>query len=237
VAEGRRLGWWGVPGAAAGVLAGSWIAQAGHSVSPLASWAAVAAAGFAAALVALDRRAAGAREGATDFIVFAGTVMGTTAAMLVGGAAVAIALAAFALAAWLTTIGRGHPVRRFAEAALLGLPLAYGALATEHAARGLLPWALASWLVAVRGLADDVGREPGLRGAAIALALGFVLASLVLPALAGYGAPYFLVAMLAQMSVLAAATRLIVGRPERLTPLVNVAIAGELVALVVGRVA
>src|SRR6266566_1952025 len=82
-------------------------------------------------------------------------------------------------------------------------------------------------------------RGPGL---VIALAIGFVPASILLPARAGYGGAYFLIALFAQLMVLVVATRLIVGRGAgeggagRVSLLLQGAMLLGVVALVAGRV-
>jgi len=207
---------------ALGVLAGAAIAQGRLAPPALALWAAVAAAAFSVAGTAPGR-------GRADFLVFAGVVVGAAAAMLVSGTALAVGLsAAVALA-----------VRaRFADALLAGLPLMYGALAAGRPAAGIIPWTLAGWLQLVRALVDDVAARRASRPwLAVALAIGFVPASLLLPARAGYGAPYFLIALFAQLAVLVVATRLIVGRTDGLGVLLTGAMVAGFAALVAGRVA
>ena len=62
-------------------------------------------------------------------------------------------------------------------------------------------------------------------------------ASLVLPRNAGYGGAYFLIALLAQMAVLVVATWMLLGRVERVSTLLKVAMVVGLIALVAGKVA
>ena len=125
-----------------------------------------------------------------------------------------------------------------ALALLTGVSLMYGAVAVGRAADGVLPWMLIAWLQLVRTLVADIapGRS-GIVRLSAALALGFVPASLVLPVRAGYGLAYFLVAVFAQLTVLVAAARLVVGRMDRVDLLLKGAMVMVLVALVVGRVA
>ncbi len=203
-------------------LLGAAIAQGRLAPPALALWAALAAAAFSVAGTALT-------SGSRDFLVFAGVVVGTAAAMLVSGTALAVGFAAAAVLA----------VRpRFAGALFAGLPLMYGALAVGRPADGLIPWTLAAWLQLVRTLVDDVAtRRTPHPWLAAALAIGFIPASLLLPARAGYGMPYFLLALFAQLAVLVVATRLIVGRTDRLSALLTAAMVVGLVALVAGRVA
>jgi len=61
--------------------------------------------------------------------------------------------------------------------------------------------------------------------------------SLALPVAAHYGGGYYAVAVISQLAVLAAASRLFVGRTERLSRLLKGAMVVGLVALVLGRVA
>jgi len=207
---------------ALGVLAGAAIAQGGLAPPALALWAALAAAAFSVAGTAVAR-------GSADLLVFAGVMVGSAAAMLVSGTALAIGIAAAAALA-------ARP--SFAGALLTGLPLMYGALAVGRPADGIIPWTLASWLQLVRVLVDDVAaRRTSRPWLAVAIAIGFVPASLLLPARARYGAPYFLLALFAQLAVLVVATRLIVGRSDRLNVLLTGAMVVGLVALVAGRLA
>jgi len=223
--------------AALGVLAGCWIALGRLATPPLAWWAALAAIGLGAAGSALGRRRdVTASSGAADFVVFAGVVIGVAGAMLVGGAAVAVGLAGCAAIALLPALERRQPFQRIALAVVSGLPLLYGAIAVARPAQGLVPWTLASWLALVRGLAADAERQPGRPWLTIVLAIGFVPVSLLLPARAGYRGAYFVLAIFAQLAVLVVATRLIVGRSERLGLLLKGAMAVGLVALVAGRV-
>jgi hypothetical protein len=69
-----------------------------------------------------------------------------------------------------------------------------------------------------------------------ALSLGFIPTSFVLPARAGYGGAYFLVALFAQLAVLVAAARLIVGRVDGLGRLLKDAMGISVVAMIAGRV-
>jgi len=64
-----------------------------------------------------------------------------------------------------------------------------------------------------------------------------VPASLVLPRSAGYGGAYFLIALLAQMAVLVVATWMLLGRVDRVSALLKIAMVVGLIALVAGKVA
>jgi len=224
--------------AALGVLAGGWIAWGRLATPAPAAWAALAATAFGAAGATLERRReVAAPRGTADFVVFAGMVVGVGSAMLVSGTALLVGLAACAAIALQPALERRGPLRRLDAALVSGLPLLYGALALAKPAAGLVPWALASWIALVRDLAEGSGRGPGTPWLTIVLALGFVPASLLLPAWAGYRGAYFVVAIFAQLAVLAVATRLIVGRTDRPGLLLKAAMAVGLVALVAGRVA
>jgi len=139
-----------------------------------------------------------------------------------------------------------------AVAAIAGLPLFYGALAVAHPAAGVVPWALAAWIHLVREIVKDIEDEPGDRAAgrrtlpialgrrraafaAAALALGFVPLSLALPLGEGYGAAYWVVALPAQLAVVAAAVHLVLDRVERVSRLLKGVMVVGLAALVAGR--
>ncbi|MGH7606905.1 MAG: UbiA family prenyltransferase, partial [Gemmatimonadales bacterium] len=129
----------------------------------------------------------------------------------------------------------------------------YGALAVGIPTAGIVPWILAAWLHLAREIVKDVEDEPGdeavgrwtlpilvgRRAAQIiaaGIALLFVPASVMLPRAAGYGGAYFLIALLAQMAVLIAATWLLLGRVDRVSLLLKSAMVVGLVALVAGKV-
>jgi 4-hydroxybenzoate polyprenyltransferase len=244
-----------VAAAGLGAFAGGWIALGRLVAPPLLVWAAVATLGFAAASAALASRPATPTDrGWRPFLVFAGAWLGVASAMLVSGAAVLAGVAAFALLAALPALKRRGPLGNIAAALVTGFPLMYGALAVGQASSGVLPWTLATWIALVRELVADLRAEPEDRArgrrtlpvrmgrsrasaVTVGLALAFVPGSLILPARAGYGGAYFLVALFAQLAVLVVATRLLVGRMDRLTELVNGAMAIGLLALVAGRVA
>jgi geranylgeranylglycerol-phosphate geranylgeranyltransferase len=141
-----------------------------------------------------------------------------------------------------------------AVALVAGSPPFYGALAVDRPVAGLVPWILAAWLHVVREIVKDVedeagdrvigrrtlpiaiGQRPALVIAA-GVALLFVPASLLLPWGAGYGRAYFLIALLAQMAVLLAATWLLLGRVKRVSILLKGAMVIGLIALVAGKAA
>jgi geranylgeranylglycerol-phosphate geranylgeranyltransferase len=141
-----------------------------------------------------------------------------------------------------------------AVAVVAGSPPFYGALAVGAAAAGIVPWVLAALLHLVREVVKDVEDEPGDRTIgrrtlpialgrrpAMVLAAGagllFVPASLLLPRNAGYGGAYFVIALVAQMAVLVAATWLLLGKVERVSALLKGAMVIGLIALVAGKVA
>ena len=206
-----------------GILGGGLIGIATLTVPGALVWAIVAGAAFSLAGAGLPSRK-------PEFLAFAGVLLGVGCSMLVSGTAVALGLGAFA--GRVGARGLSHRGLRGAlMAAVAGVPLMYGAVAVGHPAAGALPWLLASWIQAVREMLE--ARATGL---AATLALLFVPVSLLLPARSGYAAPFFLVAMFAQLALLVVGTRLIVGRMDRLTGLLNGARIVGLVALIAGRV-
>ena len=239
------------------VLAGAWIALGRLATSLSLGWAAVAALGFTVAGCMLRREARvgvdSPGRGVADFTVFAGVVIGLVGAALVSGVAVLIGLAALAVMIAYSRVLERRGLGNMALAALAGLPFAYGAVAVGRAAAGIVPWILAAWLQLLRAMVSDletesVDRARGRRTVAVRLgrsraamlsallALGFVPASLVLPVRVGYGGAYFLLALFAQLAVLVTAARLIVGRMDGVSLLLNGAMVMGAVALVAGRV-
>ena len=259
--------------AAAGVLAGGWVALGAVAVPRLLGFAALAAVGFGAAGnalndlrdVAADRvnRPAGERPVAAGrmgretahLVVGIGVFVGVVAAALVSGTALVVGLVAFAVIVVYSPLLKPSGVPgNVAIAVVAGLPLWYGALAVGSPAAGVVPWVLAAWIHLVREIVKDIEDESGDRVAgrrtlpirwgarragllAAVLALAFVPLSLVLPVAAHYGGGYYAVAVISQLAVLAAASRLFVGRTERLSRLLKGAMVVGLVALVLGRVA
>jgi len=242
--------------AAAGVLAGGWVALGAIAVPRLLGFAAVAAVGFGAAGNALNDL----RDVAADRVnrpegerpVAAGRLRRETAhlvaALLVGIAALVV------IAAYSPLLKPAGVAGNVAIAAVAGLPLWFGAFAVGRPAAGVVPWVLAAWIHLVREIVKDIEDEPGDRAAgrrtlpirwgarragllAGALAVTFVPLSVALPVAAHYGGGYYALAVVPQLAVLAAASRLFVGRPERLSRLLKGAMVVGLVALVLGRVA
>ena len=169
--------------AAAGVIAGGWIALRIIGWTPLLGWAALSGVGLGAAGNALNdlhdapadavnrpggRPFASGRvsRGTAELCVAGGAFIGLAAAALVNGTQVLIALAAFAVMAayspWLKP--RGVP-GNVAVAVVAGLPLLYGAAAVGRAAAGVVPWAIAAWIHLARELVKDLEDEPGDRAA------------------------------------------------------------------------
>ena len=259
--------------AAAGVLAGGWVALGAVTVPRLLGFAALAAVGFGAAGnvlndlrdVTADRvnRPGGERPVAVGrvrretahLVVAAGVFVGVVAAALVSGTALLVSLAALVVLALYSPLLKpsGFP-GNVAIAAVAGLPLWYGALAVGRPAAGIVPWVLAGWIHLVREIVKDIEDEAGDRvagrrtlpirwggrGAGVLsalLAIAFVPLSLALPIAAHYGGAYYAVAVAPQLAVLAAASRLLVGRTARLSGLLKGAMVVGLAALVLGRVA
>jgi 4-hydroxybenzoate polyprenyltransferase len=138
-------------------------------------------------------------------------------------------------------------------AVLAGLPLTFGALAVGRPEAGTVPFVLAAWLQVLRMLVMDFGAEAEHRAAgrrtlavrlghsraaivATVVALGFIPVSFLLPARAGFGGGYFLVALFVALAVLVTAARVIVGRVGGSNVLLKGAMVMGAMALVVGRV-
>ena len=259
--------------AAAGVLAGGWIALGAVRLPKLLCFAALSGLALGAAGNAwndicdadadrLNRTpdlrpltAGRIRRSTADLIVFLGALIGISAAALVSGRQVVTALAALAVMLAYSPLIKPRPVAgNIAVALIAGLPPFYGALAVGAPMAGVVPWVLAAWVHLAREIVKDVEDEAGDRAigrrtlpivvgrrpaqvVAAGVALLFVPASLLLPRLAAYGGAYFLIALPAQMAVLIAATWLILGRVERVSALLKIAMVVGLVALVAGKVA
>jgi geranylgeranylglycerol-phosphate geranylgeranyltransferase len=184
-----------------------------------------------------------------------GAVLGLGSAALAGQRVFALAAAALAVMLVYSPLLKPLPLLgNLAVAAVAALPLALGALAVERPEAGIVPWVLAAAIHLVRELVKDIDDEPGDRvlhrrtlpvllgpqraGAVASLAaVAFVPLSLMLPLRAGYGAPYYLFALPAQMAVLIAATQLLFGQTARIALLLKAAMVTGLVALVTGRLA
>jgi len=259
--------------AAAGILAGGWIALGAVALPNLLVFAAASGMALGAAGnawndicdAAADRvnRPGGDRPlatgriaaGTAHLVVFLGILAGLAAAALVSGRQVLVAFAALAVMLAYSPLIKPRPAAgNVAVALVAGLPPFYGALAVGKPAAGVVPWVLAAWLHLAREIVKDVEDEAGDRAVgrrtlpiavgrrpaqvvAAGVGLLFVPASLLLPRAAGYGPAYFLIALAAQMAVLLAAAWLILGRVERVSILLKVAMVVGLVALVAGKVA
>src|SRR5881296_404171 len=258
--------------AAAGVLAGGWIALAHIGAPKELLFAALSGIALGAVGntwndicdIAADRinrpaarpLAAGALSRDTaNFLIFLGTLIGLVSAALVSGRQVIAAFAALAVMLLYSPLLKPRPfVGNLAVALVAGSPPFYGALAVGLPAAGVVPWILAAWLHFVREVVKDVEDEAGDRAIgrrtlpiavgqrpALVVAAGvgllFVPASLLPPWKAGYAWPYFLIALLAQMVVLVAATWLLLGRVKRASTLLKGAMVIGLIALVAGKVA
>jgi 4-hydroxybenzoate polyprenyltransferase len=186
--------------------------------------------------------------------IVGGTLLGLAAAGLVSGSAVLVGASALAVMfVYSPVLKRRGAAGNVAVALIAGLPLPFGALAVGRPSAGLVPWTLAAWLHLVREIVKDLddqagdqalgrrtlplvlGPERTARVAAV-LAAAFLPVSLVLPARAHYGTGYFLIAGLAQLAVLAVASRLLTGHVRGNSLLLKGAMLVGTVALVAGRV-
>ena len=194
-------------------------------------------------------------RGTADLIVFNGALIGIACAGLISGRQVVAALAALAVMFSYSPLLKPRPVLgNVAVAVVAGSPPFFGALAVGLPAEGLVPWILAAWLHFVREVVKDVEDEPGDRAIgrrtlpiavgrrpamviAAGAALLFVPASLLLPWSAEYRLVYFLIALFAQLAVLAAGTWLLLGKLDRVSALLKGAMVIGLIALVAGKAA
>ena len=168
--------------AAAGVLAGGWIARGAVGLPKLLCFAALSGLSLGAAGNAwndicdqgADRlnRAPQQRpltagrigRGTADLFVFLGAVFGVIAAALVSGRQVIAALVALAVMLAYSPLIKPRPVAgNIAVALIAGLPPFYGALAVGAPAAGVVPWILAAWLHVAREMVKDVEDEAGDR--------------------------------------------------------------------------
>lgn len=192
--------------AAAGVLAGGWIALGALATPKLLVFAAVAAVGFGAAGnaindlwdIAADRVNRGPTErplvagrvsrGTAELCVVGGALVGLTAAALVSGTALLVGLVALAIMIGYSPVLKRHGlVGNVAVALVAGLPLAYGALAVGGPVQGVVPWALAAWIHLVREIVKDIEDDTGdrlLGRRTLPIAIGVRRAALVAAALA-----------------------------------------------------
>ncbi len=171
--------------AAAGVLAGGWIALGAVALPKLLAFAAVSGVALGAAGnawndlcdAAADRvnRPGGGRplaagrigRGAAELVVFLGALGGLAAAALVSGRQVIVALGALAVMLAYSPLLKPRPAAgNIAVAVVAGLPPFYGALALGTPAAGVVPWALAAWIHLAREIVKDVEDEAGDRAIA-----------------------------------------------------------------------
>jgi len=167
--------------AAAGVLAGGWIALAHIGAPKELLFAALSGIALGAVGntwndirdIAADRinrpaarpLAAGALSRDTaNFLVFLGTLLGLVSAALVSGRQVIAAFAALAVMLLYSPLLKPRPfMGNLAVALVAGSPPFYGALAVGLPAAGVVPWILAAWLHFVREVVKDVEDEAGDR--------------------------------------------------------------------------
>ncbi|HYU29700.1 MAG TPA: geranylgeranylglycerol-phosphate geranylgeranyltransferase [Gemmatimonadales bacterium] len=167
--------------AAAGVLAGGWIALGRIAFPKELVFAALSGMALGAAGntwndirdVAADRvnrpgtrpLAAGqVSRGLADLIVFDGALLGLACAGLVSGWLFLAAVAALAVMFAYSPLLKPVPLLgNLAVAVVAGSPPFYGALAVGVPAAGIVPWVLAAWLHFVREIVKDVEDEPGDR--------------------------------------------------------------------------
>lgn len=169
--------------AAAGVLAGGWIALGTVALPKLLACAALSGVGLGAAGnaandvqdVAADRinapgrhpLASGRLRGETaHLVIWFGIALGIGAAALVSGRQVLVAFVALAVMLGYSPLlkRRGLP-GNVAVAVVGGLPLFYGALAVGLPAAGIVPWVLAAWLHLTREIVKDLEDVAGDRAA------------------------------------------------------------------------
>jgi geranylgeranylglycerol-phosphate geranylgeranyltransferase len=168
--------------AAAGILAGGWIALGAVALPKLLLFAAASGMALGAAGnawndicdAAADRvnRPGGARPlatgriaaGTAHLVVFLGALAGVAAAALVSGRQVFVAIAALAVMLAYSPLIKPRPAAgNVAVALVAGLPPFYGALAVGEPAAGVVPWVLAAWLHLAREIVKDVEDEAGDR--------------------------------------------------------------------------
>jgi 4-hydroxybenzoate polyprenyltransferase len=166
--------------AAAGVLAGGWIALGAIVFPKLLLCAAVSAVGLGAAGnvandifdAAADRvnrperpLAAGrVRVETAHLVIWLSILVGAGAAALVSGRQLLVgAIALVVMLGYSPWLKRYGLPGNLAVAAIGGLPLFYGALAVGRPAAGLVPWILAGWIHLARELTKDLQDEPGDR--------------------------------------------------------------------------
>lgn len=167
--------------AAAGVLAGGWIALQQIAFPKELLFAALSGMALGAAAntwndicdAAADRinrplgrpLASGAvRRGTADLVVFLGALLGLGFAALVSGWQVLAALLALVVMFAYSPLIKPRPLLgNIAVAGVAGSPPFYGALALGAPAAGIVPWVLGAWLHLAREIVKDVEDESGDR--------------------------------------------------------------------------
>lgn len=166
--------------AAAGVVAGGWIALGSVALPKLLLFAALSAIGLGAAGNAAndiadttaDRLNRPERPLATGrlrletahIVVWLGALVGLGAAALVSGRQLLVgAIALLVMLGYSPWLKRYGLPGNLAVAAIAGLPLFYGALAAGRATAGFIPWVLAGWIHLGRELVKDLQDEAGDR--------------------------------------------------------------------------
>jgi geranylgeranylglycerol-phosphate geranylgeranyltransferase len=181
-------------------------------------------------------------------------LLGLGGSALVSGTLFALASVSLVLmAAYSPVLKRRGLVGNLTVAVVAGFPLMYGALAAGHGGAGIVPWVLAAWLHLGREVSKDLVDVPGDRvlgrrtvpilsgettgrNVARAILWAFIPVSLALPAAAGYGWGYFVIAVVADGFVWSAARAL----SSRMYPAAvrhaKLAMPLGVAALVLGRV-
>ena len=168
--------------AAAGVLAGGWIALGHLALPKLLVFAAMSGIGLGAAGNAVNdlqdeaadriNHPEGSRSVAAGritrdtayLVVWLGLLAGLGAAALVSGTQLLVGIATLVvMVAYSPGLKRAGLPGNFAVAAVAGLPPFYGALAVDRPSAGLVPWALAAWIHLARELVKDLQDEVGDR--------------------------------------------------------------------------
>jgi len=168
--------------AAAGVLAGGWIALGQIAIPKLLAYAALSGMGLGLAGNVVndlqdttadsinhpggERPIAAGRvsRDTAHLLVWLGLVVGVGAAVLVSGMQLLVGLAAAAVMfVYSPVLKRAGLPGNLAVAAVAGLPPFYGALSVDQPVAGVVPWALAAWIHFGRELVKDLEDEAGDR--------------------------------------------------------------------------
>lgn len=170
--------------AAAGVLAGGWIALGQFALPKLLAYAAVSGMGLGLAGnvvndlqdIAADRinhpggerpiAAGRVSRDTAHVLVWFGLIVGLGGAALVSGTLLLVGLAAATvMCMYSPVLKRAGLPGNLAVAAVAGLPPFYGALSVGRPGAGVVPWALAAWIHLGRELVKDLEDEAGDRRA------------------------------------------------------------------------